>query len=155
MQTSMKEEPLGGNPHYGTEDREYLDRNPIQLDLLPKDLCLLRWKLNQKAKREPKFKFYALYDRVYRMDVLRAAWKAVGRYRKASGVDGITREDVERRTDGVEGFLLEIQKELQEKRYRAQPVKRVYIPKGNTGKMRPLGIPMIHAYCTPYQKPWG
>jgi RNA-directed DNA polymerase len=139
----MKKEPLGSNPHYGAEDREYLDRNPIQPDLLPQPLRLLRWKLNQKAKHEPKFKFYALYDRVYRPDVLAAAWKAVAHYHKASGVDGITREAIERQPSGVEEFLEEIHLELKEKRYLAQPVKRVYIPKGNTGKMRPLGIPTL------------
>ena len=53
--SSMKNEPLEGNLDYGTEDREFLDRDPIQPDLLPTKLNLLRWKLNQKAKREPKF----------------------------------------------------------------------------------------------------
>ena len=57
MRSSMKNEPLEGNLHYGTEDREFLDRNPIQPDLLPTELNLLRWKLNQKAKPEPKFRF--------------------------------------------------------------------------------------------------
>src|SRR2546423_10531241 len=90
--SSMKSEPLEGDLHYGIDDREYLDRNPIQPDLLPTKLNLLRWKLNQKAKREPRFRFYALYDRIYRPDVTQTSTKLVGKYGKAAGVDGCTRE---------------------------------------------------------------
>jgi len=107
---------------------------------LPQSLSSLRQKLNQKAKAEPKFRFYALYDKVYRMDFLEAAWKQVKENGGAAGIDGVTIEMVEER--GVEAFLTELQEELKNRRYKPDPVRRIYIPKTD-GRKRPLGIPTV------------
>ena len=128
--------------HYGKSERELWDMDEVQPELIPDKVRQLRLKLYQKAKDEPKFRFYALYDRVYRMDVLEAAWKQVGKRRKAAGIDGVRAEMILDQDQGVEQFLARIQEELQTKRYCPSPVKRVYIPKAD-GKKRPLGIPTL------------
>ena len=97
-------------------------------------------KLYEKAKANPKFRFYSLYDKTYRSDILEEAYRRVKANGGAGGVDGITFEDI--KAKGVIEYLAELQEELKEEQYKPKPVKRVYIPKAN-GKKRQLGIPTI------------
>lgn len=106
----------------------------------PTKLEEFRAKLYAKAKAEPTFRFYALYDKIHRWDVLTEALRQSKQKKGAAGVDGQTFEQIE--THGEERWLEELQRELQGKVYRPQPVRRVLIPKPGGGE-RPLGIPTI------------
>jgi len=96
--------------------------------------------LGYAAKVSKKRRFHALYDKVYRWDVLQEAWSRVKARKGAAGIDRQTLADIEKM--GVDTFLKECQHDLSTGRYLPKPVRRQYIPKKD-GKMRPLGIPVI------------
>ena len=97
--------------------------------------------LYRAAKAQKERRFGVLYDKVYREDILRAAWRRVRANRGAAGVDGQTIRDIEKA--GVGQFLEELAAELREKRYQPNRVRRAYIPKPGKREKRPLGIPIV------------
>ena len=106
----------------------------------PSSVQKLQTALHDKAKGSPQFRFYALYDKVHREDVLAFAYECCKANRGAAGVDGQAFEDIEEY--GVTKWLDELMQELKSRTYQPQPVRRVYIPKPD-GKQRPLGVPAI------------
>jgi RNA-directed DNA polymerase len=125
-----------------------LDENPTTGELKLSEtkaegkLSLLRHKLSQKAKAEPKFRFYALYDRIYRKDVLWAAWEKVRANGGKGGVDGLSIKAIEKSAGGAQRLVAELHQELLTKTYKPKAVRRVYIEKPD-GRKRPLGIPTV------------
>ena len=107
----------------------------------PPSVQKLQSALHAKAKAEPGFRFYLLYDKVYRTDVLEYAYRCCKANKGAAGVDGQRFEDIE--GYGEERWLGELAQRLRSKTYEPQAVKRVWLPKPNSKKLRPLGIPTI------------
>jgi RNA-directed DNA polymerase len=103
----------------------------------PESVRKLQMALHAKAKAEPGFRFYALYDKISRDDILAHAWVQCRSNKGAPGVDGRDFGDIE--AYGVERWLGELALALREESYRPDPIRRVFIPKAN-GKLRPLGI---------------
>ena len=108
----------------------------------PEKIRELQRKLYRKAKQEKEYRFYLLYDKVYRMDILNHAYNLVRANKGAPGIDGETFDSIEEREGGAEKYLEEVAGALKRKEYKPQAVRRVYIPKAAGGK-RPLGIPVI------------
>jgi RNA-directed DNA polymerase len=106
----------------------------------PAKIETLQRKLYAKAKAEPGFRFYLLYDKIYRADILTHAYDLAKANKGAPGVDGVTFKQIE--AAGLEEWLAGLTEELRERTYRPQPVRRVMIPKPGGGE-RPLGIPTI------------
>ena len=107
----------------------------------PESIRTLQRKLYTKAKQEPAYRFYALYDKVWRSDILMFAYRLVRANKGSPGVDGVNFEDVEQKI-GIDKFLSELAQDLKDKTYHPSPVRRVMIPKAD-GSLRPLGIPTI------------
>jgi len=107
----------------------------------PEKIRTLQRKLYLKAKQEPACRFHALYDKVYRADILDHAYALVRANKGAAGMDGVTFKAIKERI-GVAAFIAELSEALRNKTYKPDPVRRVMIPKAD-GNMRPLGIPTI------------
>ncbi len=123
-------------------DRQVYYGETVDNKLLTDKVHELRWKLNQKAKKEPNFKFYSLYGLICRRDIIMSAWKHVAKRGKAAGIDGVKAEHILASAEKTEKFLNETIDLLLKKKYRPSPVLRVYIPKSD-GSKRPLGIPTL------------
>jgi RNA-directed DNA polymerase len=114
----------------------------------PEKIETLQRKLYAKAKAEPHYRFYLLYDKVWRADILAHAYALAKANRGAPGVDGVTFKEIE--AAGLAGWPAGLAEELRERRYRPQPVRRVLIPKPGGGERpRPCGAWLRHDASRP------
>lgn len=117
------------------------DQEIAEMLVTPVKIRTLQRKLYAKAKQEPCYRFYALYDKVYRADILQQAYNLARSNKGAPGIDGVSFAAIEAE-EGVEQFLTGLTEEVKNRTYRPMPVRRVMIPKPD-GNQRPLGIPTI------------
>src|ERR1700722_12378766 len=133
--------PVEGRGLGSRSASDVTDIQEIGVSLIPPvTVGKLQTALHTKAKNSPDYRFYALYDKLYRRDILEWAFVRCRKNDGAPGVDGQSFADIE--AYGEERWLDELTEELKKQTYRPQPVRRVFIPKGD-GKLRPLGIPCI------------
>ena len=138
----MRGNARGGKGPWSQSDAEHGKSKEIGVSLSTptKTVQTLQQALQAKAKSEPSFRFYSLWDKVCRHDVLHAAWKHCRSNDGVAGVDDVTFDQIEEQ--GVQQWLGNLEEELRTGMYRAQPLLREWIPKSN-GKQRPLSIPTI------------
>jgi len=140
----MKPGNSGGakGPQFKDNAQKQCGRGRLAMSLSTSDsVQKLRAALHAKAKGEPKFRFYSLYDKVHRKDVLQEAWRRCKANAGKPGMDWQSFPDIEEY--GVQKWLEELAEELRKKTYQPQPVRRVYITKQDGKSQRPLGIPTI------------
>jgi len=130
----------GKGPEFRDKDGRKEDWRLAMSLPTPKQVSNLQKTLHAKAKENPSYRFYSLYDKLYRKDILAHAYDRCRRNGGAPGVDGTSFDRIEE--SGREAWLGELAEDLRGKTYKSQAVRRVYIPKPN-GKTRPLGIPTI------------
>jgi RNA-directed DNA polymerase len=118
----------------------------------PLSVQKLQTALHAKAKENPSFRFYALYDKLYRADVLQYAYTCCKANRGAAGVDGERFEDIE--AYGIERWLGELAQDLRNKTYQPQAARRVFIPKAGGRGLRPLSIPSIRDRVARRRRNW-
>jgi retron-type reverse transcriptase len=132
--------PVDGRSPGSRQRKKQRERTLGNLTSPEDNVQKLQTALHAKAKAEPTFRFYRLYDKVYRQDVLVLAYQRCKSNGGVAGVNGQRFEDIE--AYGKERWLGELAERLRKKDYKPEPVKRVWIPKPNS-KKRPLGIPTI------------
>jgi retron-type reverse transcriptase len=119
------------------------------------DICKTQQSFARKAQAQPEHRFGDMYHLMCQEEWLTIALAAAlsNTGSQTAGIDGINRQNLQEET-AQNKFIHDLHTELKAKTYQSQPVRRHWIPKAN-GKLRPLGIPIYHSYCTSYKRSWG